>query len=77
LNGPILAPGIGAQGARVADLPQVFGAAASLVVMATSRELLQYGPRPESLRHAARLIAEEAASVVDFGRSRSAGIPPG
>ncbi len=64
LNGPILAPGIGAQGGRLADLPQVFGAAAPHVVAAVSREVLRHGPRPAALRHAARRIADEVASVI-------------
>ncbi|MDQ3761938.1 MAG: orotidine-5'-phosphate decarboxylase [Actinomycetota bacterium] len=64
LNGPILAPGIGAQGARMADLPQVFGAATRHVVAATSRDLLRHGPQPVSLRHTARHIADEAAALL-------------
>lgn len=77
LNGPILAPGIGAQGARLTDLPKVFGAAAPHVVAAISRELLRHGPHLESLRHAARGSAEEATRMIQFVRSRSAGVPPG
>jgi orotidine-5'-phosphate decarboxylase len=64
LNGPILAPGIGAQGAGLADLPQVFGAATRHVVAATSRDLLQHGPQPSVLRHAARRTAEAAAALL-------------
>ncbi|MGH3855844.1 MAG: orotidine-5'-phosphate decarboxylase [Pseudonocardiaceae bacterium] len=64
LNGPILAPGIGAQGARLADLPQVFGAAARHVVASTSRELLRCGPHPAALRTAARRTADEAAALL-------------
>ncbi|MGH3840058.1 MAG: orotidine-5'-phosphate decarboxylase [Pseudonocardiaceae bacterium] len=77
LNGPVLAPGIGAQGARLADLPQVFGAALPHVVAAVSRELLRHGPQPASLRHAARRIAAEAADVRHLAQGRSAGVPPG
>jgi orotidine-5'-phosphate decarboxylase len=77
LNGPILAPGIGAQGACLADLPQLFGAAAGHVVAATSRELLRHGPQQASLRHAARRIADEAATVLRSRRGRSVGAPPG
>ncbi|MGH3789865.1 MAG: orotidine-5'-phosphate decarboxylase [Pseudonocardiaceae bacterium] len=77
LNGPILAPGLGAQGACLADLPQVFGAAAGHVVAATSRELLWHGPQPMSLRHAARRVADEAATRLQARRGRSAGAPPG
>jgi len=63
LNGPILVPGIGAQGACLADLPQVFGASVSHVLPTTSRDLLRYGPEPASLRHAARRMADEAADL--------------
>jgi orotidine-5'-phosphate decarboxylase len=42
---PILAPGFGAQGARLADLPAVFGAAAPQVAAHVSREILGAGPR--------------------------------
>jgi orotidine-5'-phosphate decarboxylase len=70
LNGPILAPGIGAQGACLADLLQVFGAAAPHVVAATSRDLLRYGPQPASLRHATRRIADEAAALLQPRRGR-------
>jgi orotidine-5'-phosphate decarboxylase len=77
LNGPILAPGIGAQGGRVRDVRAVFGTAAPHVVASVSRELLARGPQPESLRQAARSICDEAASLLHPGWGRSAGIPPG
>ena len=77
LNGPILSPGIGAQGARVRDLHRIFGAAAPHVVASISRELLWHGPQPESMRHAARRIADEAARLHHPGWARSVGIPPG
>jgi orotidine-5'-phosphate decarboxylase len=77
LNGPILAPGVGAQGARLRDLRQLFGTAAPHVVASISRELLARGPQPESLRRAAERVADEAASLLHPGWGRSAGIPPG
>ncbi|MGH3995966.1 MAG: orotidine-5'-phosphate decarboxylase, partial [Pseudonocardiaceae bacterium] len=70
LNGPILVPGIGAQGARLADLPQVFGAALHHVLPTTSRQLLRYGPEPASLRHAARRMADEAAACLNSRHGR-------
>ncbi len=54
LNGSILAPGLGAQGATAADLASVFGAALPLVLPATSREVLRAGPDPVALCRAAR-----------------------
>jgi orotidine-5'-phosphate decarboxylase len=77
LNGPILAPGIGAQGAGLADLPQVFGAAARHVVAATSRDLLRHGPQPASLRHAARRTADEAAALLHPPSEQVEGGTPG
>jgi len=63
LNGPILAPGIGAQGATAADLQTVFGAALPLVLPSTSREILTAGPEPTRLRTAAtRALAEMEAA---------------
>jgi orotidine-5'-phosphate decarboxylase len=52
LNGPILAPGLGAQGGTPADLRRVFGESA-VVLPATSRDVLRHGPDPQSLRTAA------------------------
>jgi orotidine-5'-phosphate decarboxylase len=43
VEGPILAPGIGAQGASAADLRAVFGAALPHVLPAVSREILRAG----------------------------------
>lgn len=63
LNGPILAPGLGAQGASVADLPRVFGAAVRHVLPATAREVLRCGPDPAALREAALRVRDEAAAL--------------
>jgi orotidine-5'-phosphate decarboxylase len=52
VNGPLLAPGLGAQGATAADLRTVFGDARSAVVPAYSREVLHAGPDPAALREA-------------------------
>ena len=41
---PILAPGFGAQGARLEDLKLIFGASSHRVVAAMSRELTKNGP---------------------------------
>jgi orotidine-5'-phosphate decarboxylase len=75
LNGPILAPGVGAQGARLVDLPRVFGAAARHVVVVMSRELLRHGPQPASLRHAARRTADEAAALLHPSGQVEGGTP--
>ncbi|CAN5533025.1 orotidine-5'-phosphate decarboxylase [soil metagenome] len=41
---PILAPGFGHQGARIAQLPELFGAAAQNVLVSASRSILSAGP---------------------------------
>jgi orotidine-5'-phosphate decarboxylase len=56
LNGPILAPGFGAQGATVSDLRKLFGTELRGVLPATSRDLLRHGPDPAVLRGAVRGI---------------------
>jgi len=54
INGPILAPGYGAQGGTTADLRRVFGPALPAVLPSSSRDLLRLGPSPAALRDAAR-----------------------
>jgi orotidine-5'-phosphate decarboxylase len=44
INGPVLAPGYGAQGGTVDDLRRIFGAGVRHVLPSTSRELLRAGP---------------------------------
>ncbi|HYN28561.1 MAG TPA: orotidine-5'-phosphate decarboxylase [Dermatophilaceae bacterium] len=55
---PLLAPGIGAQGATAADVRGVFGAALPQVLAASSRGVLAAGPGAATLRDAARREAE-------------------
>ncbi len=52
-NGPVLAPGFGAQGGTVDDLKRIFGAAARNVLPSSSREVLAAGPDLIALRDAA------------------------
>jgi orotidine-5'-phosphate decarboxylase len=54
INGPILAPGVGAQGGTAADVRRIFGTAAPNVISSSSRELLTAGPDPQALADAAR-----------------------
>ena len=68
VNGPLLAPGIGAQGAGAADLLRVFGAALPAVLASSSREVLGAGPSASSLREAARRTAARMAEVTAAGR---------
>ena len=63
INGPLLAPGYGAQGGTVADLRRIFGAAAGAVLPSSSRELLRAGPDPRALGDAARRVNDELAGL--------------
>ncbi|MFI9320771.1 orotidine-5'-phosphate decarboxylase [Kitasatospora aureofaciens] len=64
INGPLLAPGIGAQGATMADLPRVFGASVNNVVPSVSRDVLRHGPSVPALREAAERFVGEFADAV-------------
>ncbi len=54
VHGPLLAPGLGAQGATGADMRATFGAAYPAVLATSSRGILAAGPEIESLRAATR-----------------------
>ncbi|RNI18172.1 orotidine-5'-phosphate decarboxylase [Flexivirga caeni] len=60
---PLLAPGLGAQGATVEDIAGGFGPASHLVLPATSRAVLAAGPDPVALRSALREVQHEAATL--------------
>ncbi|HKS99938.1 MAG TPA: orotidine-5'-phosphate decarboxylase [Rugosimonospora sp.] len=67
INGPVLAPGLGAQGATAADLRTVFGPDLSGVLPSYSREVLRAGPDPAAVREAAEqaLIACDKVLMSD------------
>jgi orotidine-5'-phosphate decarboxylase len=64
VRGPLLAPGVGAQGAGAAELRQVFGAARGSVLASTSRAVLSAGPDPVALREAADRATAQAAAAL-------------
>jgi orotidine-5'-phosphate decarboxylase len=64
LNGSILAPGLGAQGAGADDLAEVFGPAVPLVLPTMSREVMSAGPDPDALRQAATQALAEMKAVI-------------
>jgi len=64
VNGPLLAPGVGAQGGGAAELAAVFGAARRQVLASSSRGVLRAGPDVAALRGAARLAADEASAAL-------------
>ncbi|WP_421741440.1 orotidine-5'-phosphate decarboxylase [Cellulomonas sp.] len=64
VNGPLLAPGVGAQGAGPRELAQVFGSARGQVLASSSRGVLVAGPSVAALRAAARQASDEAAAAL-------------
>ncbi|MBF9068713.1 orotidine-5'-phosphate decarboxylase [Streptacidiphilus fuscans] len=64
INGPLLAPGVGAQGATMADIPRVFGRSARNVVPSVSRDVLKHGPSVQGLRDAAQRFVDEVRTAV-------------
>ncbi|GAA1221223.1 orotidine-5'-phosphate decarboxylase [Prauserella alba] len=61
LNGPVLAPGFGAQGATAGDLAAVFGPVLPAVLPASSRALLRRGPDVAAMREELRRVQAELA----------------
>ncbi|WP_456846344.1 orotidine-5'-phosphate decarboxylase [Cellulomonas sp. P5_C6] len=64
VNGPLLAPGVGAQGAGAPELAAVFGPARHQVLASSSRAVLAAGPDVAALRAAARAGADEATAAL-------------
>ena len=63
-NGPILAPGYGAQGGTTADIARIFGPAAGQVVPSSSRDVLRLGPDQDAMRSAVARANGELRSLV-------------
>jgi orotidine-5'-phosphate decarboxylase len=59
LNGPYLAPGVGAQGGTSDDIRRIFGAGLRNVLPSVSREVLRSGPSEGALGDAAVRLIEE------------------
>ncbi|ADG74744.1 orotidine 5'-phosphate decarboxylase [Cellulomonas flavigena DSM 20109] len=64
VRGPLLAPGVGAQGAGAAELAEVFGGARRQVLASSSRGVLRTGPDVAALRAAALRASGEASAVL-------------
>jgi orotidine-5'-phosphate decarboxylase len=62
INGPILAPGYGAQGGTVDDLRRIFGASVRHVLPSSSRDLLASGP--EGLADAADRLNDRLRALL-------------
>ena len=61
LNGPVLVPGVGAQGGRPEALAGLGGAKAGQLLPAVSREVLRAGPDISALRDAAARMRDTVA----------------
>ncbi|WP_433294945.1 orotidine-5'-phosphate decarboxylase [Actinoplanes sp. CA-030573] len=64
VNGPLLAPGLGAQGATPSDLRSVFGESLRNVLPSYSREVLNAGPSVAALRAAADRAVDECRTAL-------------
>lgn len=64
VHGPLLAPGVGAQGAGAPELQRVFGEARRAVLASTSRAVLAAGPDGGAIRAAAQRATAEAAGAL-------------
>ncbi|UFU04635.1 orotidine-5'-phosphate decarboxylase [Ruania suaedae] len=71
VGGPLLAPGLGAQGAGVHQVREVFAGAERAVLPSSSRDVLRAGPDPAALAAAAAAAQEDLRSL----RTPSAGAP--
>jgi orotidine-5'-phosphate decarboxylase len=64
INGPLLAPGVGAQGGSPADIPKLFGPAAVNVLPSVSRDVLKHGPSVAALREASARFVDEVRAAI-------------
>lgn len=62
-NGPVLAPGYGAQGGTTADVRRIFGAAAANVLASSSRDVLRRGPDAAAMRDAVLAANDQLAAL--------------
>ncbi|GAB3115722.1 orotidine-5'-phosphate decarboxylase [Janibacter alkaliphilus] len=66
-GGPLLAPGLGAQGATADDVRRVFGDALGQVLAASSRDVLRAGPDRAALGARAEQVAAEVDRMIAPG----------
>ncbi len=64
LNGAVLAPGLGAQGAGPADIRVRFAGLQGIVLPSASRSVLQSGPAVPALRRVAETLRDELSAAV-------------
>lgn len=63
LDGPVLAPGLGAQGAGPADIAARFAGVRGIVLPTASRSVLRAGPDPAAVRTAALRLRDELSAT--------------
>ncbi|HVL83865.1 MAG TPA: orotidine-5'-phosphate decarboxylase [Pseudonocardia sp.] len=68
LNGPVLAPGLGVQGAGPADVAARFVGVAGPVLPAAARSVLRAGPDPAALRAAAQRLRDDLVAAHEAAR---------
>ncbi len=64
INGPLLVPGIGAQGGSPDDVRRIFGPAVRNVLPSSSRDILRAGPGADGLAEAARRANDSFRDLV-------------
>jgi orotidine-5'-phosphate decarboxylase len=64
VNGPLLAPGYGAQGGGPDDIRRIFRGAERLVLPSSSRDVLRHGPDADRLRAVAERTRDEVAKAL-------------
>ena len=69
INGPLLAPGLGAQGGTVDDVVRLFGSVADHVLPSTSRGVLAAGPDVQALRDSAAQVNDELVRSLQMHRT--------
>ena len=65
INGPVLSPGLGAQGGRPEQLRKIFGSNPAAALPSYSREVLASGPRVSDLRDAAERARDACQAVLE------------
>jgi orotidine-5'-phosphate decarboxylase len=68
LNGAVLAPGLGAQGATAEDVARCFAGVSGLVLPAASRSLLKAGPQSSAIRAAAAATRDDLDQAFSAAR---------
>lgn len=63
-SGPVLVPGLGAQGATASDLAEIFAGSREMLLPNSSRGVLRAGPSVSALQDAARQVRDDVESAL-------------